>query len=68
MSFLAAISQATITLRGRFGDDVAVLQAEGAYIQPVDMPIFLFGLLSLLLVSGAVCVALEVRSEQQDRT
>lgn len=63
---ISAMALAPVQLRGRLGDGDAIVQVIEPAIAPIDMPLFLFGLLSLMLCSGAICVALEVYSERRE--
>ena len=66
-SFFSAVTSAAnapIVLRGRFGGEDLIIGYQNAAI---DMPLVLFGLLTTLLITGAIFVSLEVRMEARDR-
>jgi len=63
-STIASAANTPIVLRGRFGGDDLVIGYQNAAI---DTPLVLFGLLTTLLITGAIFVSLEVRMEARDR-
>ncbi len=61
---LSSAANAPIVLRGRFGAEDLIL---GNQIAVIEMPLVLLGLLTTLLITGAILVSLEVRMEARVR-
>lgn len=62
-SFLIASTSSQIVLRGRHGGEDLMIGLSGAVAPVLVQPLFLLGVLSAFLISGALLIGLEARAE-----
>ncbi len=65
-SFVIASANPQIILRGRHGGEDLVIGLSTSVATLITQPLFLLGVLTAFLISGALLIGLEVRTESHN--